>query len=150
MKVFPPLVPYKLSCHSGAFHLSGRPGGEEIEWMCRYGKVSNCVDKMFVYVKACASYFMMAPNVFPSVECPTCFGTSKMKSSGRFGLKEHHLHLAHDGVIGTMFESSIHHRSAFVDVLQLQTAIFVEPILYACHSFVLVHVAVYIIIEEIV
>lgn len=43
-------------------------------------KVSNCVDKMFVYVKACASYFMMAPNVFPSVRCRTCFGTSKNKS----------------------------------------------------------------------
>ena len=60
------------------------------------------------------------------------------------------MHLAHDGVVVTMYELVVAYVSTLIDVLHLNTALLVEPILETGNGFVLVHAQFGIEITEVV
>ena len=63
---------------------------------------------------------------------------------------ESDLHLCHDGMVGTMDELSSLGVCAFVDILHLESALLVEPVLQTGNSLMLVHAQRSVKVEEIV
>lgn len=65
-------------------------------------------------------------------------------------LIESYLHLALYAVIGAVDELVVFYVGILVDVLDLHATSLVEPVLQSAYGFVLCHVAVCVVVEEVV